>query len=188
MNVTNQDLLTVAKVLGVVAFFFIVVPLLVTAFPQLVGADESYVVLSSSMEPTISAGDVVIVNEVSPETIEKGDTITFRRQTSDGIGQTTHRVVEVLETERGLQFRTKGDANDAADPEPVAAVNVVGVVAFHFPLIGYLVEFANTGVGIALLIVVPAVILGLLEIRDVLDSPGSDESTSTCTEAGSDKQ
>lgn len=147
--------------LALLAIVLVVVVFAVQAFPQAVGADHSYVVLSSSMEPTISPGDVVIVSETDPTTIAAGDVITYRQSASGT--PITHRVLDVVETENGLVFETKGDANEDPDPKPVDANAVIGTVVFTIPLIGHVVLFANTTLGSVLLIGLPFLLLGLAE-------------------------
>jgi signal peptidase len=150
---------------GLVAVLLVaVVPFVVTAVPQAVGAEESYVVLSGSMEPTMSAGDVVVVNAVAPSAIERGDVITFR----DDRQRVTHRVVNVTQEDGQRQFVTKGDANEEADMTPVAAESVVGRVAVVLPFIGHIVLFAQTRVGIAALVLVPAALLLATELRSLV--------------------
>nr|WP_282594326.1 signal peptidase I [Halorientalis brevis] len=148
----------------------VVLPFLLVAAPDLAGADHSYVVLSSSMSPSINAGDVVFVSEDDPTKIRENDVITFNPSggpLSERDELITHRVVNVTESDGTLYFETKGDANDSPDAEPVPAENVVGRVTFTIPFIGHVVSFASSGAGTLLLIVVPAVLLGLLELRDL---------------------
>lgn len=134
----------------------------VQAVPGIVGADASYVVLSGSMEPEISSGDAVIVKSVDPADIESGDVITFVR---DGESTpVTHRVVEVVDTEERLAFETKGDANDSPDPALVPAENVTGEVWIVLPYVGYVVMFANTPRGMALLVGLPVVAFAVSEL------------------------
>jgi signal peptidase I len=86
--------------------------------PKLAG-HHMYIVLSGSMEPTFNARSMVFVKPVSPESIQKGDIITF---TGAGGSKalTTHRVVGIERDANGkLQFTTKGDANQVVDPNPV---------------------------------------------------------------------
>jgi len=142
-----------ATVLGVL----LVGAFVVQAVPGVVGADASYVVLSGSMEPTISAGDAVVVRDVEPSSIESGAVITYVR--SEGSTPITHRVVEVLDGEDGLAFRTKGDANEDHDPEPVPAERVTGEVWFAIPYLGHVVMFANTPTGFAVMVGLPVVAL-----------------------------
>lgn len=134
----------------------------VQAVPGVIGADASYVVLSDSMSPEISAGDAVIVKQVDPADIESGDVITFVR--SDESTPITHRVVDVVETDGDLAFRTKGDANEDPDPTPVPAENVTGEVWFVIPYVGHIVLFANTPRGMALLVGLPVVAFVLSEL------------------------
>ncbi len=160
--------------LAVLLVLVAVIPFVVYAVPQVVGAEHSYVVLSGSMEPTLSPGDVTIVDAADPATIEQGDVITYLR---DGETRTTtHRVVEVTERDGEPAFRTKGDANEDADQGVVLASQVRGrimTVGGHlvvFPFVGYVIQFANTQTGFALLFVVPLVLLIANEIWNVVSS------------------
>ena len=159
---------SIARMVGGVVLVCLVGLFVVVAVPQIVGADESYVVLSDSMEPTIKAGGVVIVSETQPSTIDGGDVISFERPGGAGDGITpdkvTHRVVEVVERDDGRYFRTKGDANEEPDQHLVPAENLIGVVTLSIPLVGYLVNFVNSGLGLILFVVVPAVLLVVNEV------------------------
>ncbi len=152
----------VANVLGSVLLVALVVPFVVYAVPGVVGAEYSFVVLSGSMEPTIEPGDVVVVDERAPTAIADGDVITFTR--GDAETPVTHRVVDVRETETGPVFETKGDANDDVDSTPIPAANVIGVVVFTIPYIGYVIRATNSTVGFVLLVAVPLSLLVLTEL------------------------
>lgn len=152
----------------VVVLLVVVAPFVVYAAPGIVGAQGSYIVLSGSMEPTISPGDVVIVNEADPATIEEGDIITYMRGENEV--PTTHRVVGVVDTNGELAFETQGDALDQPDESPVHANNVIGEVTYVIPYIGYLIEFANTPLGFVALIVVPFGLLLAFELYSILSS------------------
>lgn len=150
------------RILGVSLTLLVVLavaPFVVYAVPEAVGADRSYVVLSGSMEPAISPGDVVIVGAVDPASLAVGDVITFQR-TADSVA-VTHRIVEVggSVADGSLSFLTEGDANEDPDPAPVPADAVVGKVVLTLPYIGYVVQFAGTTAGMALLVGVPVVLL-----------------------------
>lgn len=182
MNVPTRSL----NLIALVVLLAVVLPFVVYAVPQTVGADRGYVVLSDSMSPTIDAGDVVIVEFVDPSNVEEGDVLTFERTESDTL--VTHRVIDVLERDGERQFRTKGDANEDPDQSLVTSNEVVGVVSFHIPLMGYVIEFASSGVGIVLFIIVPSVLLALSELRSLYREATSDgrspASTADPTEGG----
>ncbi len=167
---------------GLVVFLVIVFLFVATAVPQLVGADQAYVVQTDSMSPAIGAGSVVFVSDVAPSQIEVGDVITFERS-GDESNRVTHRVVEVQATDSQPQFRTKGDANEEPDPEPVPASAVVGAVSFHVPFLGYAIAFGGSGTGLLVLVVIPAVLLLVLEARDLLTSTGEEASAADARES-----
>lgn len=162
------------RVAGAAFLVALVVPFLVFAIPAVAGADASYVVLSDSMNPTIEAGDVVIVQDRDPASIEEGDVLTFDAAdpeeygASDGTSVVTHRVVEIERTDGGAEFVTQGDANNAPDGSPVEPDQIIGVVAFSIPYIGRVISFAGTRAGIALLIVVPCTLLVVNELYELL--------------------
>jgi len=160
---------------GLVALALVVFVFVATAVPQLVGADHSYVVQSSSMSPSISAGSVVFVEDASPESISEGDVITFSRTVDGRTDRITHRVVDVRRNDGQPYFQTKGDANEEPDAELAPARQVVGTVSFDVPLVGYVVSFLQTGTGIVTLIVVPAIVLLVLEARDLLAGTSHDD-------------
>ena len=140
--------------IGLLAVFAVI------GVPQIVGATHSYVVLSGSMEPSISAGDVVIVDERPPEEISEGDVITF----VDGSSPTTHKVIDVVQDGETIRFKTKGTANEDPDQGFVEADQVVGETMFTIPYLGRVVMLANTKLGAALFLIVPGVLLVLNEV------------------------
>jgi signal peptidase len=123
-------------------------------------------VLSGSMEPGLEEGSIAITRPVPAEEIGTGDIVTFRSPMS-GL-PIAHRVVA---TENGSSFRTKGDANECADPLAVPAQDIIGKVCFHIPFLGYVATFVKTPFGIML-----ACLLGFLiavdEIRNLLRTQG----------------
>jgi signal peptidase len=151
----------IAAVLGFVLLVALVVPFVVFAVPQTVGADHGFVVLSGSMEPDISPGDVVIV---ASGPVAVGDVITYR--TGNDV-PTTHRIVEEVDG----AYRTKGDANENVDAGLVDPSQILGSVIVVIPLMGYIILWANTTVGFALLVVVPLVLLGSMEAYRFLRTP-----------------
>ncbi|MFB6108866.1 MAG: signal peptidase I [Haloplanus sp.] len=144
----------------------LVAPFVVYAVPGVVGAEGSYVVLTASMTPDIAPGDVVVVDDVDPQTVRVGDVIVFEKRAGDRI-PVTHRVVAIDTDADGQRvFQTKGDANEDPDAAPVPAARVVGRVRFVIPVIGHVIQFVGTTTGFVALVVVP---LGLLVVSELLD-------------------
>lgn len=70
---------------------------------------KTYVIVSGSMMPELNIGDIVIVK--SAEDYQEGDIISFRQ----GQNVITHRISEILKTENGILYKTKGDNNNTED-------------------------------------------------------------------------
>lgn len=159
-----------ANVLGIVLLIALVAPFAAFAAPEVVGADESFVVLTASMTPAIAPGDVVIVADRDPTAIAAGDVITFSRGTSDV--PVTHRVVDVVAADGGIAFETRGDANEGTDPGLVPATNLIGEVVFVIPYIGYVIQFAGTRAGFVALVVLPFGLLAASELWSIVRGTG----------------
>ena len=137
-----------------------VAPFAAYAMPGLIGADESYIVLTGSMRPAYAPGDVVFVSATPAASIAVGDVITFER----GAGPTTtHRVIEVVDASGDIAFRTMGDNNEDPDAALVRADQVVGVVTFAVPVVGTVITAADSQYGFLALVVVPFALL-LLDV------------------------
>ncbi|MBQ4141304.1 MAG: signal peptidase I [Clostridia bacterium] len=100
-------------------------------------------VISGSMEPEYSVGDLIYVKPVDPATIEVGDDITFIL--NEDLVVATHRVVRIDAEKK--HFYTKGLANEIEDNDPVHFNNVIGVPQFKLPLLGYISDFVQNPPG-----------------------------------------
>lgn len=122
---------------------------------------KSFTVLSNSMQPSFSAGDMVFVKDKPINKIAVNDVITFKETDQKLI---THRVVG--QTKQG--FVTKGDNNNVEDEKIVKPDDVVGTHAFTIPKAGYVSKFVSSPMGITLLILIPLLGYLLLEIYDLI--------------------
>lgn len=123
----------------------LVISIVVYTFPFILGADSSYTVMSGSMSPALSPGDLVIVKGEEP--IEIGDVVTVE----SGEFTYTHRVVEKLEDSL---FRLKGDANEEPDQGLIEASQIIGKVVLVFPF-----SHLYTPYGFALALLAPAALI-----------------------------
>lgn len=104
-----------------------------------------YTVLTPSMEPELSVGDLVLVRLANAEEVEEGDIITFN-PSENSEAYLTHRVTQKLENYQGTGvtcFRTKGDANETEDGFVLDSSRLIGKVSFHIPKLGYLIRFVQ---------------------------------------------
>jgi signal peptidase I len=79
---------------------------------------QRYVIVSGSMTGTYDRGSLVLDEVVPVGELREGDVITYRPPSGSGpVGLVTHRIAEITTDKLGQRtFRTKGDANEAADP------------------------------------------------------------------------
>ncbi len=129
-------------------------------------------VFSGSMEPELKVGSLAVTRPLAAEKVSIGDIITFHSPLNMKL--TSHRVTAV-QSGPVLYFRTAGDANEAPDPFAVPAQNVVGIVCFHLPYLGYAAQFLKTPWGFLLVLFVPGLIVIVLELRSIWSTLAQEE-------------
>ena len=137
---------------------------------RLVGLQVFHVV-SPSMEPTYSEGDLLYVKEVDPDSVKVGDPITF--VLNEDLVVATHRVVAIDSENR--QFTTKGDANETEDAAPVHFNNLIGVPVFSIPLLGYVSAYIQSPPGMYVAIGLGVVLLAAVSLPDLLTKKAKKE-------------
>jgi signal peptidase len=100
-------------------------------------------VLTSSMEPSLPPGTLLVVRPTPVEEIRVGDVMTY--QIESGRPEViSHRVTEIVSSSDGTtSFITKGDNNDAPDDEAVLPVQVKGTLWYSVPLLGFVNQAVN---------------------------------------------
>ena len=137
---------------------------------RLVGL-QVFHVISPSMEPTYSVGDLLYVKTVDPDSVKVGDPITF--VLNEDLIVATHRVVAIDGENR--QFTTKGDANETEDSAPVHFNNLVGVPVFSIPLLGYVSAYIQSPPGMYVAIGLGVVLLAAVFLPDLLTKKSKNE-------------
>ena len=149
-----------------IAFIVSIALLLIVSVFPITGNYKLFIVQSGSMEPAIKTGSIVMVK---PEKDYKiGDVITFGPYTK-AKAPTSHRIYDIKVIEGKPYYITKGDANNAPDQREVPKREVIGKVLFSIPYLGYAVDFAKKPIGFALIIILPATIIILDEIKKVFE-------------------
>jgi signal peptidase len=127
--------------------------------------------LSGSMTPTLRTGDLVVdqpVEGAQAEHLRIGDIVTYQLpgRLYDGRPMLiTHRIVGIITVtnkttgQQGRLYVTKGDANNATDPQPVAPSQIVGLYRWRIPYAGYVTVFVHRPLGFGLLVVLPILYL-----------------------------
>ena len=141
-------LLTVAAIIvGVNVYTFNAVRLGGDPVPMPLGVGAA-VVLSGSMEPELSVGDLILI--VPQEEYLPRDVIVYQ----DGKSAVVHR----LQSIEGDMAIAKGDANNAAD-DPFASELIKGKVVAAIPLVGHLVNLIKTPVATVIILAVAIVMM-----------------------------
>lgn len=177
-NNSKPELRKRDRVLTIVGIILCVllIPMLVINITMIIGSyvhkDEvpsflgltPMIVLTESMEPDIKAGDLIVCKPIEAGDVKVGDVISFFDPMSTTDAVVTHRVVEIIEKEGVLSFRTKGDNNNAEDYMPVPSENLVGRYSFRIPVVGRILMFMQTTLGLIVCIGIPLVALIAYEL------------------------
>ena len=99
----------------------------------------------ASMAPAIPLGSLVAIDHPNTDALAVGDVITI--QSASGVVY-THRIAAIESTGSERQFQIRGDANPTPDASLVPASAVVGRVAFHVPVLGFIVVLLTLSTGI----------------------------------------
>ena len=101
------------------------------------GLYRTVTVLSGSMRPTFSPGDVIVVTPERARDLRAGQVISYHIPV-DGRPVVTHRVVRVIEPGDEPIVQTKGDANNAVDPwQAKLHGGTIWRYRLSVPLLGY---------------------------------------------------
>lgn len=113
-------------------------------------------ILTGSMTPTMPKDTVIIIKKIPISQVEIGDVITFKM----GDSNVTHRVVEINNSGRNTVLYTQGDAaQNQGSRETVTEDNFVGVVVFHIPYLGVLLNLIKDNIIIITVCIVLALFI-----------------------------
>lgn len=113
-------------------------------------------ILTGSMTPTMPVNTVVVVKKIPINQVELGDVITFKM----GDSNVTHRVVEINNSGRNTVLYTQGDAaQNQGSRDTVTEDNFVGVVVFHIPYLGVLLNLIKDNIIIITVCIVLALFI-----------------------------
>ncbi|MBR5272411.1 MAG: signal peptidase I [Clostridia bacterium] len=157
LKICGKVLSTVITVLLVLVIIFNVTNLVMRQTsnelqPRLFGF-SSAIIISGSMEPTISVNDLVIYKE--KDNYQVGDVVIFANFGGESL--TTHRIVDIAED----GFITRGDANNTEDLYHVNPDAVYGAVWLVIPYVGVVSEIMMKPLGIMLVVLLGFVLVAL---------------------------
>ncbi|MBO5196393.1 MAG: signal peptidase I [Clostridia bacterium] len=124
-----------------------------------IGGYLPMIVLTDSMYPEIESGDLIICHTIKAEDVKVDDVISFFDPAGNGTSVVTHRVIEIVEEDGEIKFRTKGDFNNTEDKELVPAENLVGIYQSRIAGAGKIAMFMQSTAGLIICVVLPIVLL-----------------------------
>jgi signal peptidase len=154
--------------------------LALTLLVPLVFHGRPLTVMSGSMEPTIMTGDVVIAMPMAPLDVRPGDIVSFNDPARGG-KLITHRVRHMRQVGSKVNFITRGDANTGVERWRISTNHKISRTVLTLPKLGRVLVFARTRAGLLLLVLVPLLLLGTLEVASIWkddedeDQEGGDE-------------
>ena len=113
---------------------------------------RNYVVLTGSMEPSISPGDYITIAKINPKNLQVNDIVSYKKNGA----VITHQIIEI----KGDSIKTQGTANNVAD-NPINKNEVLGKYLFKIPKVGYIITFFNSTSGLIIIIGLIALIVFL---------------------------
>lgn len=97
---------------------------------------EPITILSSSMVPTFNRGDIIIYKKLSENELNKiseNSIIIYNLENKHIV----HRIIDKIENNGEVFYRTKGDSNNVADTNLVETNQIQGIYMFHIKYIGF---------------------------------------------------
>ena len=121
-----------------------------------------YITLSDSMSATdFDAGDLVVVKEVDPTTLQVGDIIAYQAQNSENYGATvTHKIrAKTTDANGNPGFITYGTTTGVDDETVVTYPFILGKYQLALPQVGTFFQFLKTPQGYIVCILIPFLLL-----------------------------
>lgn len=141
---------------------------LLVIVPKIMGATP-LTVLTSSMEPRLPPGTLIVVGPANTNDLVIGDVATY--QIRSGQPEViTHRIIAIKSSTNGSRsFQFQGDNNSLPDLELVESAQIQGRLWYAVPWIGFANNFVN---GASRALIVPAVAVTLLGYSIVMLAGG----------------
>jgi signal peptidase len=137
---------------------------------------ETLTVRSASMTGTADVGSMVVARPIAAEDVRVGQIILIRRERAGQVlPPVLHRVIERhVDASGQIMIQTKGDANAAQDPEPLALRGTTVTPVLIVPHLGVAVAALQTPAGWFGLVILPIVLalsvaLGRMWTRETAD-------------------
>ena len=93
----------------------------------------AYVIATPSMTGELNKGDAAIYEKLGDSPVIEGQVIVFEQNDTVIV----HRVVDIQTINGITRYYTKGDANEDLDAGYILRSDIIGLVSYKIPYIGY---------------------------------------------------
>jgi signal peptidase I len=158
-KILNIIFYTIASIL----FIFIALEALAPSKTMSILGFKGFAVLTPSMEPVYNVGDIVIATKVDVDDLKVGDPITFYVDlNNDGKKElVTHYIFSIDYIDGIRTYQTNPEGRDYADPWEIVDEDIVGMVSFKIPFLGFVIIFG-------LILVENPIFLGLIILNVII--------------------
>ena len=151
----------IGRIVGIIVYI-ILIPIIIINFTLIIKSFinpneipdffgyKNFVIVSGSMEPTIMIGDAILIKEVPENEIKINDIISFNQH---GI-VVTHRVVDIVNDNGVIKFKTKGDNNNAPDKQMTTYEQIEGKFQFKINQFGIILDILKNKITLIVLILI----------------------------------
>lgn len=124
------------------------------------GGTLPLIVLTDSMYPDIKSGDLIICKAVDAKDVAIGDVISFYDPASKGTSVVTHMVIDIIDEDGKISFKTKGINNNTEDRLPVPEANLIAeYTGIRIPGAGNFAIFMQSTTGLIVCVILPIILL-----------------------------
>ena len=131
----------------------------------------TFSIQTDSMQGTINEGDLIFGKLVDEDTVLEEDVIiSFHTVDKDGnYFINTHKIIEVIENDGFVTYRTQGDNEEYPDERKVSPGDIISVyTGFRLPLLGYIITFLSGKVGFFVCIVLPVLLYTIWQVYKLI--------------------
>lgn len=162
----NKHLKFISKIVNVI-FIIFALAFILTVYLQRFSDNKMsffdyrmFTVVTRSMEPIYTVGDVLLAKDVPPSEIKVGDAISYRGTTGDVKGKIiTHEVVGIEQDSNGdYLFRAKGKENVIEDPT-IYEDQLYGIIVHKIKILSFIYRIVSTQLGFYFCIIVPLILV-----------------------------
>lgn len=123
------------------------------------GGTLPLIVLTDSMYPDIKSGDLIICKAVDAKDVAIGDVISFYDPAGKGTSVVTHMVIDIINEDGKISFKTKGINNNTEDRLSVPEANLIAeYTGIRIPGAGNFAIFMQSTTGLIVCVILPIIL------------------------------